>query len=169
MNFTLILSYFLAVHMSEVLPNLFVGSIDDLAKWSKPGLTHVLTSMMCHFAYLYVGFMWLMRATQVMPGELDVPLPDTVRRQMSIPLLDEANADLLHALPVCIEFIDDALLNDGKVLVHWCAGGCDFFFFFFYFYLLLLRFVPPTTTYPNFAYPLCLGCKVWPVFRAVQL
>jgi hypothetical protein len=56
----------------------------------------------------------------VMPGELDVPLPDTVRRQMSIPLLDEANADLLHALPVCLEFIDDALLNDGKVFVHWC-------------------------------------------------
>ena len=46
---------------------------------------------------------------------------------MTIPLLDEASADLLHALPVCIEFIDDALANeDAVVFVHWL--GKDTFF-----------------------------------------
>ena len=62
-----------------------------------------------------------------MVGDLP-PLPDSVRRQMTIPLLDEASADLLHALPVCFEFIDDALANeDAVVFVHWFGEKTHFF------------------------------------------
>lgn len=40
---------------------------------------------------------------------------------MHIPIDDILSEDILSHLPACIEFIDKALKNSSRILVHWYA------------------------------------------------
>lgn len=90
------------VDMNNILPGLFLGSLEaacDLESLQKNKISHVL----------------------VVGSGLDKPFPEEIEYH-HIEVYDFAAADLISHFEVTSQFIENALLSGGGVLVH-CAMG----------------------------------------------
>jgi Dual specificity phosphatase, catalytic domain len=86
--------------MQPVLANLFISSwytITTAGVLEKDGITHILS---------------------VMTGIADSPLLESYKR-MIIEVNDDPDEPLINYFESAIQWIDDAMAEGGKVVVHW--------------------------------------------------
>lgn len=87
---------------AQILPHLYVGSERDalnLALLDSLQISHILCVK-------------------------SSPLFTHGRKYLHVPLANSGESDLLEALPLCIDFIEDAKAHGGTVLLH-CAMGMN--------------------------------------------
>lgn len=86
--------------MQPVLPNLYISSwytITAKAVLENDGITHILS---------------------VMTGSIDSPRLQPFKR-MIISIEDDPDESLIDYFEGAIQWIDDAIAEGGKVVVHW--------------------------------------------------
>eukprot|EP00744_Colponema_vietnamica_P013889 GILI01019471.1.p1 GENE.GILI01019471.1~~GILI01019471.1.p1 ORF type:complete len:345 (+),score=69.85 GILI01019471.1:69-1037(+) len=88
--------------MIQVLPNIFIGSIE-----SSQDLTALRANNITHIAAVGAG--------------LACPFPDSFKYYQA-DILDEEEADLIAILPDALKFLQECLASNGSVLVHCVAG-----------------------------------------------
>jgi protein tyrosine phosphatase (PTP) superfamily phosphohydrolase (DUF442 family) len=116
-----------AIICKQITVSVYVGNIGaaDCESITARGFTHVvvrpflLHSLYFKCAFCPVQFQRLCSTQSVV--NFEVPLPPAVEG-LHIDVEDHDDANLLDELPDALEFIDEALEDGGKVLVHCHAG-----------------------------------------------